>query len=236
MLFDEPVATVPAHLSKWQIFTGYVVKNPWVWLLCLANIFVYVIRIGIDNWASLYTKEMFGFTPEQQVRTLFYFEMGAFVASLTLGYISDLMGGRRALVALISLLLMTFAIFGYRYGNTPTQIYLALFCMGLLIFGPQLLIGISVVGFVPKQAVTVANGVTGTFGYLLGDSVAKVGLAAIADPEKQGLTFWGHALHGWQDTFIIFYGALMCGAVLLAVVAYGEERRLRQLMGNAFDE
>ncbi|MEQ1638453.1 MAG: hexose-6-phosphate:phosphate antiporter [Methylococcales bacterium] len=235
VLFDETIATddlAAASLSKWQIFTGYILKNQWVWLLCLANIFVYVIRIGVDNWAPLYTKEMFGFNPAQQVSTLFYFEMGAFGASLSLGYLSDLMGGRRALLALISLLLMSFAILGYRYGNSPAQIYLALFCMGLLIFGPQLLIGVSVVGFVPKQAVTVANGVTGTFGYLLGDSVAKVGLAAIADPENQGLTFLGHTLHGWNDTFIVFYGALVCGAILLVIVARGEEHRLRKLINR----
>lgn len=235
ILFDEPIASedlAADSLSKWQVFTRYVLKNQWVWLLCLANVFVYVIRIGIDNWAPLYTKEMFGFTQMQQVNTLFYFEMGALGASLTLGYISDLMGGRRAIVGLISLLLMTFAILGYRYGSSPTHIYLSLFCMGLLIFGPQLLIGVSAVGFVPKQAVTVTNGTTGTFGYLFGDSVAKVGLAAIADPEKNGLTLWGHNLHGWNDTFVVFYFALVCGAILLAIVAYGEECRIRRLIAQ----
>ncbi len=232
ILFDEAIASndlAAEQLSKWQIFTHYVLKNHWVWLLCLANIFVYILRIGVDNWAPLFTKEVHGFTPVQQVNTLFYFEIGALAASLTLGYISDLLGGRRAVLALLSLLLMTFAVLGYRYSSTPAQIYLSLFCMGLLIFGPQLLIGVSVVGFVPKQAVTVANGITGTFGYLLGDSLAKVGLAEIADPNKVGITLFGHILHGWNDTFIVFYGALVCGAILLAIVAFGEERQLRKL-------
>lgn len=48
-------------------------------------------------------------------------------------------------------------------------------------FGPQLLIGVAAVGFVPKQGISVADGVKGTFAYLIGDSFAKLGLGMIAD-------------------------------------------------------
>ena len=66
-----------------------------------------------------------------------------------------------------------------------------LFALGALIFGPQLLIGVSLTGFVPKNAISVANGMTGSFAYLFGDSMAKVGLAAIADPTRNGLNILG---------------------------------------------
>ncbi len=187
------------------------------------------MRIGIDNWAPLYTKEMFNFDSMQQVNTIFYFEMGALIASLTWGYISDIIGGRRALVASFCLLTTAVAVLGYRYGHTPFQINVSLFCLGTLIFGPQLLIGVSVVHFVPKQAVMVTNGTTGTFAYLFGDSLAKVGLAMIADPTTAGLNIFGVNLHGWNDTFLVFYAALVVGIVLLLVVAGGEEARIRQL-------
>ncbi|RTL01107.1 MAG: hexose-6-phosphate:phosphate antiporter [Proteobacteria bacterium] len=217
-----------ATLSKWQIFTTYVLCNKWVWILCIANVFVYIVRIGIDNWAPLYTKEMFHFTSAQQVNTIFYFEIGALIASLTWGYVSDIIGGRRALIAGLCLILTAIAVLGYRYGHTPLQINTSLFCLGALIFGPQLLIGVSVVHFVPKQAVMVTNGTTGTFAYLFGDSLAKVGLAAIADPSTTGLHFFGTILHGWNDTFLVFYTALIAGVILLAYVAVGEEIRLRK--------
>ena len=229
-LFNEPLERdniEASKLSKWQIFKRYVLMNKWVWLLCVANVFVYLVRIGIDNWAPLYTKEMFGFTTEQQVNTIFYFEMGALVASLIWGYISDLLGGRRTLVAIFCLLITSVAVMGYRYGATPFQINLSLFFLGMLIFGPQLLIGVSVVHFVPKQAASVTNGTTGTFGYLFGDSMAKVGLAMIADPKTTGLTIFGHNLHGWNATFIVFYFALIVGVIMLAMVAYAEEKRIR---------
>lgn len=48
-------------------------------------------------------------------------------------------------------------------------------------FGPQLLIGVAAVGFVPKKAIGAADGIKGTFAYLIGDSFAKLGLGMIAD-------------------------------------------------------
>jgi len=233
VLFGEPIAQhdIDADkLSKWKIFISYVISNKWIWLLCVANIFVYIIRIGIDNWAPLYTKEMFNFTSAQQVNTIFYFEIGALIASLTWGYISDLMKGRRALVAMFCLLLTAVAIFGYRHSTSPFEINLILVCLGALIFGPQLLIGVSSVCFVPRKAISVTNGTTGTFGYLFGDSMAKIGLAVIADPTSTGLTIFGHTLHGWHDTFDVFYFSIICGIILLAIVAYGEEKIIKKML------
>ena len=64
----------------------------------------------------------------------------------------------------------------------------------------------------------VTNGTTGTFAYLFGDSLAKVGLAMIADPTTVGLNIFGVNLHGWNDTFLVFYAALVVGIVMLLVV------------------
>ncbi|MGK4781164.1 hexose-6-phosphate:phosphate antiporter, partial [Salmonella enterica] len=50
-----------------------------------------------------------------------------------------------------------------------------------LVFWPKLLIGVASVGFVPKKAIGAADGITGTFAYLIGDSFSKLGLGMIAD-------------------------------------------------------
>ncbi len=212
-----------------EIFLNYVLKNPWLWTLCIANVFVYIVRIGIDNWAPLYVTEELHFDKGDAVNTIFYFEIGALVASLLWGYVSDLLKGRRAIVAIGCLFMIYFAVMLYRNASSVTMVNLSLFILGALIFGPQLLIGVSLVGFVPKRAISVANGMTGTFGYLFGDSMAKVGLAAIADPEQKGLTVFGHLLHGWGAVFTVFYFALTIGIILLMIVAVGEERRIRKL-------
>jgi len=72
------------------------------------------------------------------------------------------------------------------YQHASNQyIYLAsLFALGFLVFGPQLLIGVAAVGFVPKKAIGAADGIKGTFAYLIGDSFAKLGLGMIADGRR----------------------------------------------------
>ncbi len=236
VIFGEPVEienTVADGMSKWLIFRKYVLGNRWIWLLAISNVFVYVVRIGVDNWSVLYSQEHLGFSKADAVHTLFYFELGALVASACWGYVSDLVGGRRAAVAAACLVATLLAISAYRRATSVGEVNAALFALGALIFGPQLLIGVSLVGFVPKRSVSVANGMTGTFGYLFGDSGAKVGLAAIADPSQGGLHVLGVTLRGWGDTFVVLYAAALAGIALLVVVAFGEERRIRALRTEA---
>lgn len=223
----EPSHAAAAELSKWQIFRAYVLGNRNVWLLCCANVFVYVVRIGIDNWAPLYTREKLAFTPSQAVQTIFWFEGGALFGSIGFGWLSDWIGGRRSLLSAACMTAILVAVQGYRHGTSPTLIYASLFVLGALIFGPQLLVGVSLTGFTPKKATAVTNGLSGTFGYLLGDSIAKVGLARIADSRQPGLSLFGQTLHGWHDTFTVFYGAIVAGTILFLIVAVAEERLLR---------
>lgn len=180
-IWEEPVdkENIDSQgMTKWEIFKKYILGNPVIWILCVSNVFVYIVRIGIDNWAPLYVSEHLHFSKGDAVNTIFYFEIGALVA---------------------------------------------------LIFGPQLLIGVSLTGFVPKNAISVANGMTGSFAYLFGDSMAKVGLAAIADPTRNGLNIFGYTLSGWTDVFIVFYVALFLGMILLGIVAFYEEKKIRSL-------
>ncbi len=57
----------------------------------------------------------------------------------------------------------------------------------------------------------------------------KILLAKISDPSKDGVNFFGHILHGWNDTFIIFYISIVIIAILLGIVALAEERRRKQV-------
>lgn len=234
-IWEEPIEKdnlAAEKMSKWEIFKTYVLTNKYIWLLCVANVFVYVVRIGIDNWAPLYTTEMLHFSKEDAAKTIFWFEIGALIGSLGFGLVSDLIGGRRCLVATACMVAIFFAVQGYQSGTTPQMVHTSLFILGALVFGPQVLIGIALTGFAPKKATAVSNGMSGTFGYLFGDSIAKVGLAAIADPKKSGLDVFGHVLHGWKDTFTVFYGALILGTIIFIIIAIGEEKRIRQLRAH----
>lgn len=125
--------------------------------------------------------------------------------------------------------MITFVVLFYTNATSVMMVNMLLFAWGALIFGPQLLIGVSLTGFVPKNAISVANGITGSFAYLFGDSMAKVGLAAIADPTSKCLNIFGYTLSGWIDVFIVCYVALFLGIILLGIVAYYEEKKIRNL-------
>ena len=234
-IWDEPVEkdnVLAESMGKWEVFKTYVLPNKFIWMLCVANVFVYIVRIGIDNWAPLYTSEVLGFSKLDAAKTIFWFEMGALVGSMTLGWVSDLAGGRRCLTAAVCMLAIAVAVQFYERGTTPTMVFISLFVLGALVFGPQLLIGVALTGFAPKKATAVSNGMSGTFGYLFGDSLAKGLLARIADPQSGGVTLLGYTLHGWGDTFTIFYIALAIGTLVLLGIAIGEEKRIRELRSH----
>ncbi|TNG95296.1 hexose-6-phosphate:phosphate antiporter [Pasteurellaceae bacterium USgator11] len=227
-LFDEEISEEDLHaeqeqLTKWQIFVQYILKNKVIWLLCFANIFLYVVRIGIDQWSPVYAYEQLGFSKEAAISGFALFEAGALLGTFLWGYLSDLANGRRGLMACIALGLIIFVLQYYQYATNETAYLVTLFILGFLVFGPQLLIGVAAVGFVPKKGIAVADGIKGTFAYLIGDSFAKLGLGMIAD----GTPIFG--LTGWAGTFAALDISVICCISLLSFVAIAEERKIRRL-------
>ena len=226
-LFEEEVSEEDRHaeeeqLTKWQIFVQYVLRNKVIWLLCFANIFLYIVRIGIDQWSPVYAYQELGFSKDAAISGFALFEVGALVGTFLWGYLSDLANGRRALTACVALILIVFTLEFYQFATNEIMYLTALFVLGFLVFGPQLLIGVAAVGFVPKKAIAVADGVKGTFAYLIGDSFAKLGLGMIAD----GTPIFG--LTGWSGTFAALDTSAIVCMVLLAFVALAEEKKIRR--------
>ncbi|MDO9645732.1 hexose-6-phosphate:phosphate antiporter [Glaesserella parasuis] len=226
-LFGEEISeedrnTEENQLTKWQIFVQYVLRNKVIWLLCFANIFLYIVRIGIDQWSPVYAYQELGFSKDAAISGFALFEVGALVGTFLWGYLSDLANGRRALTACIALGLIVFTLEFYQFATNEFMYLTTLFALGFLVFGPQLLIGVAAVGFVPKKAIAVADGVKGTFAYLIGDSFAKLGLGMIAD----GTPIFG--LTGWSGTFAALHASAITCIGLLAFVAIAEEKKIRK--------
>lgn len=225
-IFNEEIPKVDLDeqnlkLSKGNVFINYILKNPYMWLLAFANVFVYVIRIGVDQWGIVYAKEVIGLSKEVAKTGFTMFEVGALSGALIWGGFSDLLKGRRAALCMLAMVLIFLTLEIYQHAHSETVYRWSMFALGFLIFGPQLLIGVSAVFFVPKNAVSIGNGVLGTFAYILGDSFAKIGLGMMADHKT---VFF---LTGWEGTFKAMYIASILGFVLLFFVALKEERRIR---------
>lgn len=220
-LSEEEAAVGTKPMSKWEICRTYVLNNPYLWALCFANVFVYIVRIGVDQWGIVYAREVLGMSKEAAKHGFTMFELGALSGAVIWGGASDLLKGRRAFVSMIALFLILFALGIYENAKTEETYLYSMFSLGFLIFGPQLLIGVAGTGFVPKSAVGIGNGVQGTFAYILGDSFAKLGLGMMAD-KKEIL-----GLSGWSGTFSVMFGSAVIGIIVLAYVAYGEEKKIR---------
>lgn len=219
---EEDVSAEENQMTKREIFMEYVLKNKIIWLLCFANIFLYIVRIGIDQWSTVYAYQELGLSKETAIQGFTLFEVGALVGTLMWGYLSDLANGRRAIVACVSLVLIIFALEFYQTATNEYMYLGSLFVLGFLVFGPQLLIGVAAVGFVPKKAISVADGIKGTFAYLIGDSFAKLGLGMIAD----GTPIFG--LTGWKGTFAALDTSAAVCIGLLLFVAIAEEKKIRR--------
>ncbi len=102
-------------MTKWQIFVEYVLKNKVIWLLCFANIFLYVVRIGIDQWSTLYAFQELNSLKRWRFRALRCLKLVRWSTLLWAG--SDLANGRRGLVACIALALIIATLGVYQHAS-----------------------------------------------------------------------------------------------------------------------
>nr|WP_218961627.1 hypothetical protein [Enterococcus faecium] len=100
------------------------------------------------------------FSKGDAVSTIFYFEIGALVASLLWGYVSDNLKGRRAIVAIGCMLMITFVVLFSTNDTSVRMVNTSLLASGALILGPSVLFGELSTGACPKDDISVSTGAT----------------------------------------------------------------------------
>lgn len=185
-----------------------VFSNPYIWIICLANFFVYVIRYVFLNWAPMYLREVKGVQIDEAGWTMAFFEVAGIPGSILAGWLSDrLFHTRRAPVCVMFMLATAGAIAALWHlppGARQWQVNLDLWAVGFLIYGPQFLVGVMTADLATKQAAATAIGLTGFFGYLSG-LLSGWGMGAILQR------------HGWDAGFRLLVGCSLLGAVLFAL-------------------
>ena len=201
-------------MSPKEILLKYVVKNKFIWYLCIANAFVYLIRFGVINWVPIYLTTVKGFTKTEAHAAYSIFEFMAIPSSLIVGLLSDkLFKGKRMPLCVFSMVGVVIGTLVYWQASNILVVSAAVSIIGCLIYVPQFLIGLSAMELVPKFAVGTTVGMCGLFGYLGGSLVANAAIGVIVDRS------------GWDGCFILLLAGGILSTVFLFIVQFGHERK-----------
>jgi len=189
-----------------QIFRRHILGNGGVWLVSVANFFVYVVRIGIFDWSPKYLMEAKGFGLAQAAVALSGFELAGIFGAYGAGWLSDrVFHGRRGPVSVIYMAVLTgflIALFYIPAGRVGL-ISACLVALGFLVYGPQMLVAVAAADYATKVAASSAVGLTGLFGYI-GASVCALATGILVDR------------FGWNAAIAFYAGSSVIGTLLLA--------------------
>lgn len=188
-----------------EIFVKYILTNKLIWLVSVVNLFIYIVRIGILDWAPSFLKESRGFSIMESAVTTSTFEIAGIVGAIAAGWLSDtVFHGRRGRVSVIFMFLLVFAVLAILYvpSNDPYLMSATLFAVGFFVHGPMLLVAVAAADFATKKAAATAVGLTGLFGYI-GAFFANYGTGLISER-------WG-----WDYVIYFYLAAAFIGTALL---------------------
>jgi OPA family glycerol-3-phosphate transporter-like MFS transporter len=204
---DYPPDETEPHertLTLHEAFFDYILPNKMLWLVAVANLFVQVARYCMVDWGPTYLKEVKGATAMQGGMSTLLLEGAGIAGMLTMGWLSDRMGGRRGRVSALAMMALVVAFVCLVL--TPKEWLVAdlvLFAViGFFVYTPVMMLGVMSLDLTSKKATGTALGFVGLFGYL-GRVIQAQGLGWIAQN------------HGWETGLISILGAVLIGAGLL---------------------
>jgi MFS transporter, OPA family, glycerol-3-phosphate transporter len=112
---DWPADEKEAHereLGFREIFLEYILPNKMLWVLAFANIFVYIARYAMVDWGPTYLQEVKGASLLSGGLSTLVIEFAGAAGMLTMGWLSDKLGGRRARVSALAMIPLLLAFFG----------------------------------------------------------------------------------------------------------------------------
>ncbi len=192
-----------------------VFYNRLVWYVCFANMFIYIIRLGVIFWAPVFLHELKNSTIAQTGWQVASYDISGLIGGIVAGWMSDkIFQGRRGPVG--SIFMFALAVVLILFWQIPNEYetcsMIILAFAGFFVSGPQVLIGIATVDFTNKQAVGTANGFSSLFGYL-GAALAGVCIGWISDNL------------GWNGVFLFFIFSAFLGGILFSLTwSYSSKR------------
>ena len=181
-------------------------RNRWVWTFCIANIFVYIVRMGIIDWRPKFLTESRGLDISQAGWTVAAFEIAGILGTLFAGWATDHLfkgkGHHMCVVCMAgaALFMTIFRLLPQDASLTLTAAVLV--GAGFCVYGPQALIGIELGKHATKEASARANGIAGILGYI-GSGLSGLLVGYVAD------------LYGWTHVFETIIVVAIIGMIIL---------------------
>ncbi|MDR2030432.1 MAG: MFS transporter [Puniceicoccales bacterium] len=189
-----------------EIFCRYILPNRPLWIVCGANFFLYVVRMGFFNWAPTYLQEARGSSAMGSSVQASLFELAGLVAGILAGYISDRWaGGKRNAVCAVFVAMLLLCLVGFWRlpASHPAMDTLLLTVIGFFVYGPQMLAGVAGAELGSGRAAATANGLTGFFGYM-GAIFSGFGVGLITDH------------FGWNQAILFYIFCAFASMILFA--------------------
>ena len=189
-----------------------VYRNPIIWILAIANFFVYVVRFSVLDWGPKFLTEACNMSFEKAGGAVAVFEIMGIIGMIVAGIVTDkFFAGRAHRTCLWCMVgagvaMGAFYLFYLNPGMVPDWTLIGVLAMaGFFIYGPQALIGIAAANQATKKAAATANGLVGIFGYL-STAISGYGVGLLADK------------YGWNYVFIGVIAMAIIGVVVFLTI------------------
>jgi len=145
-----------------------VFRNKYIWIVSLANFFVYTLRYAVFNWGPIMLQDTKHVKITHAGWMLAAFEVSGALGALSGGWITDrFLGGRAVRVCVVYMALAGAALFAF--WKLPLQSELMMTALlgaaGFFIYGPQCMLAVAAANLATKRAAATAIGLTSIFGY-----------------------------------------------------------------------
>lgn len=167
--------------SYWQVVRSEVFTNRTILTLGLINALLYFLRFGILNWMPAFLGTEMGFTPAQYSMAFSALEWVAIPGSFLFAWLSVRLPNRQSIVGCAGLVLLAGLILFYLGNRSYPLLLLSAGLMGMLVYGPQLIVNVLTLNLVPLRTAGVAVGFVGLSGYLLGELGANLVMPLLAE-------------------------------------------------------
>jgi OPA family sugar phosphate sensor protein UhpC-like MFS transporter len=180
------------ELTAKELLFKYVLTNKYIWILGISYFFIYMIRQSVNDWGMLFLCEYKGYSDLAASSCIVSFEIGGVLGSLVAGWTSDkIFGGRRGPINVLFTSAVVLVIVALWFTPKGAELLdnVLFFSIGVLIFGPQMLIGVAAAELSHKKASGSAVGFIGWIAYL--------GAATAGLPLSKLTQRWG-----WEAFFL----------------------------------